>query len=159
MQLDLFNVRLGDSLYEDLLGQIRNDPALLARMWDDAESHLDEAPGKVWSVAAVTDHRGRWTPAAWAAAIEQTEDGRPVLKCCNNYERPGYRGHGAYAAAYAHRHTTIVAPSHLPGVTYLFRQPIGLHEADGWYRTGVQGVSTEAAQSHEWWELRRHPTG
>ncbi|GGM27305.1 hypothetical protein GCM10011608_10080 [Micromonospora sonchi] len=154
MRYEVVNVAPGHRRYEELIGQIRANPALLARMWADAEHRLDEPPGKTWTVATVL-YDGRWIPAAWAACIEQ--DG--LLRCCDNYEHPGWRGHGLYAAAYRHRHATIVAPSRLPAITYLFAQPIPLHEADGWYRTGVRGISTAAGVEHEWWEMRREPTG
>ncbi|MCX5070897.1 hypothetical protein OOJ91_34175 [Micromonospora lupini] len=150
MRSDVILVRAGDSRYEELLGQIRTDQLLLAQMWADAEHRLDERPDKVWSVAIVHDGRG-WVPAAWAAAVAEAD----VLRCSDNYERHGYRGRDLYAAAYAHRHATVVQPSGLPGETYLFAQPIPLHEADGWHRTGLSGVSVEAAEPHQWWQLRR----
>lgn len=149
---ELVNVAIGQPRYEELVGQIRTDPALLAHMWGDAEHRLEERPGKVWTVCAVRSE-GRWVPAAWAASI--AEDA--MLRCGDNYEHPAWRGKGLYAAAYTYRHTTVVAPSALPAVTYLFAQPIALHEADGWYRSGAHGVSTEAGEPHEWWELRRDP--
>ncbi|WBB94158.1 hypothetical protein [Verrucosispora sp. WMMC514] len=150
---ELVNVAPGYPRYEELVGQIRTDPALLAAMWSDAEHRLIEHPRKVWSIATVREG-GRWVPAAWACAVV---DGN-VLRCCDNYERPGYRDRGLYEAAYRHRHTTIVAPYPLAAITYLFAQPIGLHMADGWYHTGVRGVSTEAGVEHQWWKLRRDPT-
>ena len=50
-------VRVGDAAYEPLLGPVRGDPALLGRVWADAESGLDEAPGKVWCVARDRPYR------------------------------------------------------------------------------------------------------
>ena len=145
----VLSVRIGDERYEDLIGQIRAD----------AEHELDEQPGKAWAVVAVEGH-GRWVPAAWAAATVEPGPGGPVLRCSDNYERRGPgRLHGLYPIAYRHRHETVVAPSRLPGLTYLFAQPIGLHEADGWHRTGLTGTSRQPGiEPHQWWELRRGAT-
>jgi hypothetical protein len=151
---EVVNVQPGHPRYEGLVGQIRDSPDLLACMWSDAEHRMVEQPGKTWTIATVQDG-GQWVPTAWACSIVQ--DG--ILRCCDNYEVPRWRGRGLYEAAYRHRHVTIVAPSRLPAVTYLFVQPIGMHEADGWYRTGVNGVSTAAGVPHEWWELRRDSAG
>lgn len=137
--------------YTALLAQITADPDLVDLMWEHAESRPTEldVPGTYWSVALVDG-----SPTAWCAACVQ---GDGTLRCHSNYERLGYRHRGLYAAAYRERHTTVITPSGLPAVTYLFAQPIPLHEADGWVRTGVAGVSCEAGEPHDWWELRRAP--
>lgn len=155
---EVLNIRLGDERYEELIGQIRTDPGLLAEMWADAEHEVVEVPGKVWTVVLV-EQGGRWVPAAWCAAtVEQHADG-PVLRCGDNYERRGSgRELGLYRVAYRYRHETVVLPSGLPGLTYLFSQPVGPHESDGWYWTGVTGTRREVGlEPHDWWEMRREP--
>lgn len=150
--IKLVIVQIGHLLYEEVMGPIRTDPILRQQLWDDAEHALDEAPSKLWVMVL---HDG--VPAAWAAAVVERHDGAPVLRCCDNYERRGPgRDRRLYPAAYRHRHERIVAPCGLPAVTYLGREPIPLHEADGWYRTGVHGVSD--ATGLAWWELRRPAT-
>jgi hypothetical protein len=136
----------GSSAYARLLEQIRQDSELVAAMWSDAESHPDEldVPGTFWTI---TVDGGR--PAAWCAA--RVVDG--VLKCHSNYEVRACRGRGLYEAADRARHQRVVLPLAVPAVTYLFAQPIGLHEADGWHRTGLTGPG--ALDDHQWWELRR----
>lgn len=139
----MLNLCIGDERYEQVHGQIRSDADLRARMWADAEHRFDEAPDKVWTVVIVRED-GRWVPAAWAAAAVRHDGEEPVLVCSDGYERhgPGRRW-GLYRVAYQHRHTTIVAPSPLPALTYLFEAPIRLHLADGWYRTGLSSTSRE----------------
>lgn len=132
--------------YGQLLDLIRADPPLVARMWADAESQpaeLDQ-PGTWWTVALVDD-----APAAWCAARPAGD----VLYCHSNYEHPRHRGRGLYAAAYRERHRHVIQPAGLDAVTYLFEQPIPLHEADGWQRTGPTGDGK--VSGHRWWELRR----
>lgn len=148
---EIYNVRQGDDRYEQFIGQIRADRQLQADMWADAEHELIELPGKSWTVVAVDG-----TPVAWAAARVEQIDGTRVLKCSDNYERRGVgRDRQLYRLAYTYRHTTIVEPTRLPAVTYLFAQPMPLHEADGWRRTGLTGTSEHG---HDWWELRRDPS-
>lgn len=150
MQFHLVNVQIGHPRYNSLIGQIRTDAELREQMWRDAEHRLEESPGKIWSLAIVREG-DRWSPVAWAAA--RTESG--VLLCSDNYERRGYRDRGLYAAAYAHRHATVVLPSGLPARTYIFAQPRALHEADGWASTGLSGTSDAAGIPHEWFEMDR----
>jgi hypothetical protein len=151
-EFELVNVWQGHPRYEELIGQIRNDATLREQMWLDAEHRFEEVPGKVWSVAAVRDG-DHWVPAAWAAA--RVEGG--ALLCSDNYERRDYRGRGLYAQAYAHRHRTVVLQICLPARTFIFAQPRGLHEADGWVLTGLSKTSHAAGIPHDWWELRREP--
>jgi hypothetical protein len=144
-------VQIGDDDYERHLGRIRQDEQLLADMWRDAEHLLDEHPGKRWTVVSVGG-----MPVAWAAATVVDADGH-LLRCSDNYERRGIgRVAHLYRLAYRRRHETIVAPAGLPALTYLFAEPIPLHEADGWVRTGLTGTSD---LGHQWWELRRAATG
>lgn len=156
---EVLNLSIGDERYEEVLGQIRGDADLRAQMWADAEHEFAEAPGKVWTVVVVLEH-GRWVPAAWAAAAVQHDGDEPVLHCSDNYERRGPgRQWRLYPVAYRHRHVTIVAPSRLPKLTYLFAGPLALHKADGWYRTGLSGASCKPGiDPHQWWELRLAPT-
>jgi hypothetical protein len=156
--VEVVTVQLGDPAYEELLGPVREDRALLAQMWADAESRLDEEPGKSWCIAMV-EVDGRQVAAAWAAAVEvEHQSGVRMLRCCNNYERPGYRGRGLYALAYAHRHATVVRPSGMPAITWIFDQPRALHERDGWVVTDV-GISREPdIEPHRWFEMRRTST-
>ncbi|MET0426298.1 MAG: hypothetical protein ABW046_20685 [Actinoplanes sp.] len=137
----------GEQLYADLLDRVRQDDALVAAMWADAESHPDEldVPGTHWTVSLTEDG----TPAAWAAAriIDC------VIKCHSNYETRRYRGCGLYEAAHYGRHRDVILAYKMPAVTYLFEQPITLHEANGWHRTGVTGTGEN--ESHRWWELQR----
>lgn len=137
----------GEQLYTDLLARIRRDSALVSAMWADAESTPDEldVPGTHWTVALTDDG----TPAAWCAARIQ-DDG--LIKCHSNYEIRTWRGLGLYEDTYHARHRDVVLAYKRPAVTYLFAQPIGLHEANGWRRTGQTGVGT---LGHQWWELRR----
>jgi hypothetical protein len=138
----------GEQLYTDLLAEIRRDRALVAAMWADAECRPDEldVPGTHWTVALTEDG----TPAAWCAA-RILDDG--ALRCHSNYEARPHRGRGLYEAAYHARHDNVVRAYGKPAVTYLFLQPIGLHEARGWYRTGETGPGERGFR--RWWQLRR----
>jgi hypothetical protein len=158
MHFELVNVQIGHPRYEELVGQIRTDAALRQRMWLEAEHRFEELPGKVWSFVVV-NVRGRWVPAAWAAA--RPVDG--VLVCSDNYERPGFRGPdlgrigwGLYPEAYRWRHITMVLPLGLPARTFIFGQPRELHERDGW-QVIRSGTSHQVAEPHDWWELDRPP--
>lgn len=137
----------GGSRYARLLHQIGQDSALVAAMWAHAESRPEELdmPGTSWTVVLADG-----VPAAWCAARVQADG---TLKCHSNYEVPAYRGRGLYEAAYRARHLQVIQPSDLEAVTYLFPEPIDLHEEDGWYRTGAKGPGE--LDGHQWWELRR----
>jgi hypothetical protein len=137
----------GEQLYTDLLHHIRRDVDLTAAMWADAESRPGEldVPDTHWPVALT----GAGTPAAWCAArIEH--DG--TLKCHSNYEVRQHRGHGLYEDAYHARHRDVILAYRRLAVTYLFHQPIALHEANGWHRTGL---TNHGPTGNQWWELRR----
>lgn len=137
----------GEQLYADLLARIRDDRDLVAAMWADAECRPDELDiaGTHWTVTLTDDG----TPAAWCAARIQ-DDG--VIKCHSNYETRAWRGCGLYEDAYHARHRDVILAYQRPALTYLFAQPIGLHEASGWRLTGKTGAGT---LRHQWWELRR----
>lgn len=136
--------------YERVIGPLRRRRRLLARMWRDAESRLDEEPGKRWWVAVP---RWRWLPPvamAWCAAVLEQRRWR----CVNSYDRPGFRWLRLYPAVYRVRHEHI---RYLPAVTYVYAQPLPLHLADGW-QIVEQGDSSEIdAPSHHWYGLIRGP--
>lgn len=137
----------GTERYAGLLSGLWENMPLVSAMWADTESRpadLDE-PGTSWTVVLVAGEL-----AAWCAA-RVIPNG--TLKCHSNYEVRAHRGHGRYEAAYQARHTAVVESFAGPAVTYLFEQPIGLHEADGWTRTGASGPGE--VEGHTWWELRR----
>lgn len=146
----LVQVEVGHPRYEELIGPLRGDDELLAVMLSEAESRLDEEPGKQWFVAAV-QQGDRWVAGAWACAV--VRDG--LLWCCNNYERPGFRGNGLYGLAYDLRHAVLVESCGLPAVTYIFVDPLQRHLDDGWRVTGEGDSNEPWAPSHHWFELRR----
>lgn len=157
MDYEIVTVQFGHPRYEDLVGPLRQDEELLATMWQDAESLLDEDAGKQWCIAVVNG-----VAAAWSCAILAEEGGRTYLKGCNNYEAPAYRGRGLYLAAYRHRHRTIISRSELPCLTYIFPGPLGLHIADGWRRTidawsDANDTPGRPHPSHHWYRLVRDP--
>lgn len=134
--------------YVEIIAHFAAEP-LATQWWSDAESRHE--PGVSYALVLADD-----VPAAWAGWIVTEIDGIWTLKCCSNYERRGAgRERGLYALAYNHRHRATVAPSALAAVTYLFPEPIELHEADGWTRTGLADLSDDG---HDWAELRREPT-
>jgi hypothetical protein len=167
LQVRLFSVEIGDADYEPLLGQVRADEALLRQMELDAESVLDEQPGKVWCIAAVLETPpgrilAQWTPAAWAAAVIVKDVDGPRLVCCNSYEVPRLRDQGLYGLAYAYRHATVVIPAGLPAVTWVYDPPMTRHQADGW-RIADMGTSHIATPDgsgkteHEWYRMQWTP--
>ncbi|WP_431728555.1 hypothetical protein [Verrucosispora sp. TAA-831] len=158
MDVDVFTAAHGTVRFAVLLAGLRADTALVEQFWADAEGTPDEldVPGTMWSVVVLRDG-SRWGAlAAWAAARVDGD----MLKCFASYEVPGAgRERGLYRDAYRERHRAVVLPCRRPAVTYLFAQPVPLHEADGWRRTGVSGTSSEPGiPSHAWWELRREPS-
>ncbi len=148
----------GEQMYEDLLGPVRSDVPLLRQMWLDAESELDEEPGKQWAVAAVW-HQGSWVAAAWAAAVEREHEGQTILHCCNNYEVPAFRGKGLYRQAILHRQTAVVRRRNLPGRTFIFDQPRPLHEALGWHVVDSGVSQVDGVPTHVWFEMWWTPPG
>jgi len=151
MDIEILTLTPGRPRWDQLVSGILADDGLVEQMWADAEHEPADYLGATLSMVLVDG-----IPAAWAGSIVQEISGVLTLKCRLNYERRGAgRDLGLYALAYEHRHRTVVAPSVLPQITYLFAAPIALHEADGWRRTGHAGMSD---QGHRWWELRRDPT-
>jgi hypothetical protein len=142
-------VRPGTESHANLMVHLRTEP-LASEWWADAESEADDDASYVVVYAA-----GR-VPTAWAGF--KVEGG--VLRCVDNYERRGYRGRGLYECAYRWRHERVVVPLQLPAETYLFPEPIALHEADGWVRDpGCSGVSTVTGVEHHWQRLTWAPAG
>jgi hypothetical protein len=143
-------------VYDWFTDPLAEEP-LRTQWWDDAES--EHEPDTSYLMVLV-DENGLMTPAAWAGY--RLVDG--VLRCCNNYVRREYRGRNPelYAMAYAARHAEVVTVLNMPAVTYLYAQPIALHEADGWVKdTGSDSHGSSYArpggQEHLWWRLRRDP--
>lgn len=155
MHLEIVTVQWGDDRYAELIAPLRDDQVLVEQMWGDAEHRFEEHPAKRWVFAVVDGEPAAWAAATWTA----DSNGRPLLRCSDNYERRGPgRDYRLYQLAYRRRQTSIVVPAArvgVPAVTYLFEQPIALHEADGWVKTGSTGVSGEAGEKHQWWQLRR----
>jgi hypothetical protein len=155
--VQIIHLTPGHGEYERLTGLLRAEP-LRAQWWDDAESEAE--PGVSYLMVLAADDAGQFVPAAWAGySID-----RGVLRCCNNYVRREYRDRipELYAAAYTVRHREVVVPLGLPAVTYLYAQPIPLHEADGWRKdTGPGSRGTSRArpggEEHRWWRLTWSP--
>lgn len=145
---------------------------------EDAES--EHEPGTSYLVAYAPDDQGRMVPAAWAGYRIETRDDGPILKCVNNYVRREHRGHAGYnrlrkvrhgyrtsipdlyAHAYAARHKHVVTLLGMRAETYLFPEPIALHEADGWIRdTSPEGSGTSrpagGGPEHHWQRLTWSP--
>ncbi len=133
------------------------EPTLAAEWEADAESRHE--PGTCYLMVLAADASGAMVPAAWAGYRIEDENGVPVLRCCNNYVRRPFRGRTPelYAAAYRARHRLVVRRFQLPGVTYLYEYPIGLHEADGWVKDDAPGSEGMSEFGHYWWRLRWSP--
>lgn len=145
----------------DLIAKLAEEP-LRTQWWEDAESR--DEPGTAYLMVLVRGPDGWLVPAAWAGYRIEDEHGTAVLRCCNNYVRRGYRDHtpDLYPVAYRARHLLVVARLRLPAVTYLFPEPIALHEADGWVRDTAPGSSGQSrpfenGPVHNWQRLRWEP--
>lgn len=149
--IEILHLTTDHPRYAELTALLRAEP-LATEWWRDAESEHED--GIAYMMALVNN-----VPAAWAGwRIERDEDGTTVLRCRNSYERRGAgRELGLYAQVYRARHEQVVLTSGLPGLTYLYREPLALHEADGWVRTPwANGIShLPGLDPHAWWELRR----
>ncbi len=157
MQYEILTLTEQHPRWTELVGAMLADIPLVAEMWADAEHEPGDFAGVTLSVVLADDQPTRWgsSAVAWAGSIETVVNDVPTLKCLLNYERRGLgRDYELYQQAYWHRHHTVVAPSRLPQVTYLFAQAIPLHQEDGWYPTDLTGTS---AWGHHWTELRREP--
>lgn len=155
MNFESITVSHGSWAYEYLLSAIRSNRALAHWLDQDAESKVGEldAPGTTWSVVYLRGERPE--PVAWAAA-RHLPDGN--LKGCCNYVRRDYRrediGVDLYRQAYMLRHRDVISKHAGPQETYLFAQPIPLHEADGWRKTGESGPGKYPG--NHWWRLVRN---
>jgi hypothetical protein len=99
------------------MAPLRTDRGLGAQCGPTRSTRSRRRPARS-GAAAVVRSGGRWVAAAWAAALVEEYDGQWVLRCCDIYERGGFRGTGLYPAAYALRHRAVVEPSPLRAVTY-----------------------------------------
>ncbi len=137
-----------------LLDALREEP-LRTQWWEDAES--EHEPGVSYLMVLAPGPDVWLVPAAWAGYRIENEAGTAVLRCLNNYVRREFRNPDLYPLAYEARHRLVVARFGLPAVTYLFPEPIALHEADGWVRdTGPSGSGQSPVNpNHHWQRLRR----
>lgn len=134
------------------LRQMADDPILCEQARSDGEHDLR---------AAILDGRYHWwlvivgnTPVAWCAAWPADEQPLAII-CGENYERRGLgRELGLYPAAFIARQQWLIA-HRLSTVTWIFDQPVALHEAAGWQRTGDESVSEHG---HHWQQLTWTPT-
>ena len=156
----VLSVAPSDPLHARLMETLSAEP-IATQWWEDAESRAE--PAASYMVVYVTVD-GALVPAAWAGWIIETEGGRRILRCCNNYVRRGFRNRAPelYALAYRARHRQVVSRKGLPAVTYLFPEPIGLHLASGWRvdtGPGSAGTSRSAPDGpvHHWQRLRWAP--
>ncbi len=147
-QTGVVTVRMGDLLYERLLGPIRADRVAMARIWREAESRLDERPGTVWYIAVVGS-----AAAAWIAVGEDGE----ALHVHDHYEMPSWRGRGLYALLVEYVHRTVIAPSGKAAATYVFETPMRHLAALGWTVTGEGDSDEKDAPSHHWWGMEWAP--
>lgn len=140
----------GEQLYTHLLAHIRADQGLIDAMWADAESRIDELdqPDTHWTVTLLDDG----TPAAWCAASIR-DDG--TIKAHSNYEVPAHRGRGLYELAHHRRHRDVLLAYKRPAISYLFPQPVALHEMTGWRTTGTGGNGEIAG--HRWVQMTWQP--
>lgn len=142
----------GSPGYTDLLDALCAEP-LRTQWWHDAESAVE--PGTTYVVAYGSGDNNLFGMAAWAGL--RISDG--VVRCCDNYVRRGFRGRGFYESVYWVRHQ-ILAGFGMPGETFLFPEPILLHEAGGWVRDARpagSGVSTVTGVPHRWQRLTWTP--
>ncbi len=154
--MDIITLRPEDTEYQHFMSVLGSEP-LRTQWWNDAESGVE--PGISYSMVLVDDQ-----PAAWAGWYVSRSEPK-LLHCCNNYVRQGYRDRRPelYELAYRHRHRTVVQALGLPGITYLFPEPVPLHLADGWVLdTGPNARGTSRAwpdgELHHWQRLRWTPT-
>jgi hypothetical protein len=159
----LIHLTPDDPDYPRIMGMLRAEP-LRTQWWNDAKSKVE--PGVSYLMALAEDEGGELVPAAWAGyRVDRADDG-PVLWCCNNYVRHGFRNRTPelYAQVYGARHRQVVTVLGLPAYTYLYAQPIPLHLADGWVHDRApdsMGMSRPPAPdvpSQPWWRLRWAPS-
>lgn len=160
MRITIAALRTGLPGYRPYLAPILANPEPAIR--DDAEIDMTTAEhaGKIWWLAiaapGVDTHAGP-VPSprviAWCAAWP-SQDSRYQIECGHNYERRGLgREAGAYRHVFAARQTWLIE-QRPTAVTYIFDQPVELHEAAGWTRTGLHRMSTHG---HHWQQLVWQP--
>jgi hypothetical protein len=151
-----------DPEYPGIMDLLRAEP-LRTQWWNDAKSEVE--PGVSYLMVLAEDDRGDMVPAAWAGyRVDQADDG-PVLWCCNNYVRHGFRDRAPelYAQAYTARHREVVTRLGIPAYTYLYAQPIALHLVDGWvydrspHGRGMSRPPAPGVLSQPWWRLLWQP--
>ncbi len=140
-----------DPMFETVFGPVFEDQALCGYIKSDAEHVMSRTrqtsdPDKRWWV--VVSPAGE--ALAWCAAWAMNSDPRTIM-CGENYERRGLgRELAVYPLAFAARQEWLIKQPITNAVTYIFRQPIELHEAAGWCKTGATATSHH---EHQWWEL------
>jgi hypothetical protein len=148
--MEVIDVRVGHPRHPPLISPLR-EPELADQWWDDAESHAEATVS--YMVVYAPDPSGAMVPAAWAGWVL----GGNALRCCDNYVRRGFRRRRPelYEMAYRARHRQVVQVLGLPGVTYLFPEPVGLHLRDGWVRDTSPGSSgtRDGRPEHRWQRL------
>lgn len=153
--IGLVAVRIGEAGYEELLGPVRRDRALLDRMWQEAESRLGETGvGTLWCVATAAV-AGTRVATAWIAI----DDAGDTLLLHDHYERPEYRGRGIYARLVGQVHADHMAAGDRPAVTYVFETPMLALSELGWTATGEGDSDEPDVPSHHWWRMEWQPRG
>lgn len=144
--------------YAELIAELSAEP--LRTQWlEDAESEAEA--GTSYAVVFAEDGAGKVVPAAWAGWRIVDVGGEQQLQCCSNYVRHGFRDRRPelYGLAYRLRHGMVVTRVAMRAFTFLYRQPIPLHLADGWtYDTPQDAPGTSVSpggQVHHWWRLVR----
>lgn len=137
--------------YETYLGPILDNPP--SKIWEDAEIdmrrevHAD--PRKRWWLA-VDDGELLAMCAAWL-----NDEGR--MECGHNYE---FRGRGrqisSYRRVFGARQAWILRHRY-NCVTYIFDQPVALHEEAGWRRIKPYDLADVSEHGHHWQHLVYSP--
>ena len=155
MEYEIVQLTLVDDRYEQVIRPILDDAELMAQIWADAETRMEEASEKQWFVAVSTPGD---QALAWCAARLELQNGQLTMVCEANYERRGIgRAKGLYAAVFEERQQYLEHLG-LPCVTYIFDQPLQLHLDAGWLPSGAEGISSEeGVEPHHWQELRYGP--
>ncbi len=154
MRTQTIHLTPGQARYQRYMDVLAGDP--LRTQWrEDAESGVE--PAVSYLMVLAEDAGGQMVPAAWAGYQLVPVGGELTLRCCNNYVRREFRSCDPelYEMAYRARHDVVVSRLAFPAVTYLFEQPIALHEADGWVKDTGPGGSGVSTAGHHWWRLRR----
>jgi hypothetical protein len=159
-------VHPGTTRHAGLVVMMSRQP-LAGQWYDDAESGVDADTARTsFMVTFVVGPDLDAVPAAWAGwRFDVAADGLPVLRCCDNYVRRGYRGRTPelYRLAYEARHSLVVDTCGLRAETYLYPEPIPLHIADGWELDVSEDASGKSSPYpggpvHEWQRLVRRPS-